>query len=338
MSREAPHFWFRKDHLAGYMLSPLGLLYDIGVRLRFALTTPYKSRLPVICIGNFTLGGAGKTPFAIEVARLLQQAGLRPVFLTRGYGGSTKGPHLVDTARDGAAQVGDEPLLLARHAPVVVSADRGAGARFIEQLAADVIVMDDGFQNPTLVKDCALIVIDALRGIGNGQVFPAGPLRAGLSFQLARADAIILNGAMEERMPGIGEVTRRFRGEVLRTRIDAEGDVSWLRGARITALAGIANPAKFYATLTMLGAKIIDPHDFPDHHMFSEGDAAAILARAEANGDMPIVMTEKDWVRLPDSGARGGLKRQAKVLRIRLHIDHPKRLRALLTAAVGRTV
>lgn len=328
MPREAPHFWFRSGHWAGLALSPLGWLYDAGVRLRFALATPYRSRLPVVCIGNFTLGGAGKTPFAVEVAAMLRDLGRQPAFLTRGFGGSERGPHLVDAASDSAEQVGDEPLLLARHAPVVVSADRPAGARFIERLAADVIVMDDGFQNPTLAKDLSLVVVDAMRGIGNGRVFPAGPLRASLAFQLPRADALAI-GAAAQRSPGVGRLAERFRGEVLRTRIEPEGDVSWLAGARVAAVAGIANPAKFHATLVHLGASIAVMHDFPDHHPFSEDEAARILASAERQG-LPVVMTEKDWVRLPAAGARGHLKRDARVLRIRVVVEPADRLRALL--------
>jgi tetraacyldisaccharide 4'-kinase len=329
MPREAPHFWFRRGHWAGLALAPLGWLYDAGVRLRFAFTAPYRSCLPIVCIGNFTLGGAGKTPFAIEVAALLRAMGRRPVFLTRGFGGRERGPHLVDGVNDSAERVGDEPLLLARHAPVVVSADRPAGARFIERLAADVIIMDDGFQNPTLAKDLSLIVVDAVRGIGNGLVFPAGPLRASLSFQLPRADALVLSGAAEQRSPGLGRMAGRFRGKVLRTRIEPEGDISWLQGARVAAVAGIAHPAKFHATLTRLGASIAVMHDFPDHHPFSEAEAAEIMATAAREGT-PVVMTEKDWVRLPSDGKRGRLKREAKVLRIRVAIEEPERLRALL--------
>ena len=175
---KAPKWWDQRHHPLTYLLTPLGMIYGLAVKLRFALTNPYHSTLPVICIGNFTVGGGGKTPLAIELAKLLSAKGHKPVLLTRGYGGQLKGPHLVDLSTDSAVEVGDEPLILAQHAPVVVCADRARGARFIEQMDSDVILMDDGFQNPGLHKDLSLIVIDEVAGIGNGRIFPAGPLRA----------------------------------------------------------------------------------------------------------------------------------------------------------------
>ena len=162
---------------------------------------PYRSKLPVVCIGNFTLGGAGKTPVALKLASLLRERGRKPAFLTRGYGGWERGPHIVDLALDDAGRVGDEPLLLATAAPVAVCRDRPAGARLLESLAADVIVMDDGFQNPTIRKDFSLIVIDGGAGIGSGQVFPLGPLRAPLPFQAAMAGAVLILGRQGSSAP-----------------------------------------------------------------------------------------------------------------------------------------
>ncbi len=193
MRLEAPFWWYRRTGALASALAPLGRLYGRLAEARAARVEPYRSRLPVICIGNFTAGGGGKTPTAIAVASLLAELGARPAFLTRGYGGSSAGPILVKKGQS-AEEVGDEPLLLAEAAPTVVSADRPAGAAAIEATEADIIVMDDGFQNPSLAKDLSLVVVDAAAGIGNGLIIPAGPLRAPLEAQLARADALVVIG------------------------------------------------------------------------------------------------------------------------------------------------
>ena len=192
---EPPSWWYsERIPPAAWGLLPVSTLYGAAVQKRFRDAKPYHSKLPVICVGNFTMGGAGKTPVALKLAALLRERGIRPGFLTRGYGGSERGPYLVSAASDGAARVGDEPLLLAEAAPTVVSRDRPAGARLLETLAVNAIVMDDGFQNPSLAKDFSLIVIDAGAGLGSGRVFPLGPLRAPLAFQAGMADAILLLG------------------------------------------------------------------------------------------------------------------------------------------------
>ena len=193
MPLETPSWWYRKTGMVAAALSPLAALYGRVAASRMAKAEAYRSRLPVICIGNFTAGGGGKTPTAIAVATLLKAIGRKPAFLTRGYGGAAKGLVQVSEGQS-AAEVGDEPLLLAAVAPTIVSADRVAGAKAIEATDADVIVMDDGFQNPSLAKDLALIVVDAASGLGNGRVIPAGPLRAPLDVQIARADALAVIG------------------------------------------------------------------------------------------------------------------------------------------------
>jgi tetraacyldisaccharide 4'-kinase len=194
MRLETPSWWYRDKGAVASTLAPLGALYGRIAEARALRVTPYRSRLPVICIGNFTAGGGGKTPTAIAVARLLKELGAKPCFLTRGYGGASKVATFVSEGMS-AAEVGDEPLLLAEHAPTMVSADRVASAKAIEQSDASVIVMDDGFQNPSLVKDLSLIVVNAASGIGNGLMMPAGPLRAPLDIQIARADALLIIGS-----------------------------------------------------------------------------------------------------------------------------------------------
>ena len=198
MPLKTPSWWYRgrggiaPTLLAPIMLAPLAALYGRVAASRMGREAAYRSRLPVICIGNFTSGGGGKTPTAIAVASLLKTMDKTPAFLTRGYGGSAKG--VVRVAGQDAKEVGDEALLLAAAAPTFVSADRVAGAKAIEETDADVIVMDDGFQNPSLAKDLSLIVTDAASGLGNGRVIPAGPLRAPLDAQMDHADALVIIG------------------------------------------------------------------------------------------------------------------------------------------------
>ena len=332
---KAPKWWDQKHHPVSYLLAPVGFVYGLGVKLRFAFTKPYRSSLPVICIGNFTVGGGGKTPLAIEVSRLLVAQGHKPVFLTRGYGGQTKGPHRVDLATDNAVMVGDEPLILAQSAPVVVCADRAKGARFIEQMSADVILMDDGFQNPSLHKDLSIIVVDEVAGIGNGRVFPAGPLRASLSFQRPRAHMLVMAGPSLADMRGAARrIKERFDGPILRSQLVATGDVSWLQDAKVSAVTGIARPDKFYGSLQRLGARIVEMYEFPDHHNFTEDEARDILAAA-AIDETKIVMTQKDWVRLPENGERGRLRKTACVLHVEVKIDEPQKLLASLEKAIS---
>src|SRR3990170_1173911 len=225
MPLEAPFWWYRRGVLAS-ALAPAGRLYGRVTEARAARVEPYRSRLPVICIGNFTAGGGGKTPTAIAVAEVLKGAGERPCFLTRGYGGKAQGPVLVAEGQS-AAEVGDETLLLQAHAPTVVSADRAAGARLIEGTDATVIVMDDGFQNPQLVKDFSLIVVDAATGLGNGLVMPAGPLRAPLDKQMPRADALLLIGEGCKGAP-LAKSFEAASKPVLKARMTPRGDPRWL--------------------------------------------------------------------------------------------------------------
>jgi len=261
--------------------------------------------------------------------------GHRPAFLTRGYGGKTKGPHLV-AAGDDAATVGDEPLLLAAHAPTVVAADRAAGARMIEAQGHDVIIMDDGFQNLGLSKDLSLIVADAALGLGNGLVLPAGPLRAPLDAQLARADALIVVGD-GGKAAALADAFAQQGKPVLTASIVPTGDPRWLGVLPVIGFAGIARPAKFYATLQSNGARLIDKRSFPDHHRFSERDARALLAAAEERGAM-LVTTEKDWVRLPEDRdtARGELKFRSRPLPIAIAIADEGKLKVLLEAAMAK--
>jgi tetraacyldisaccharide 4'-kinase len=328
-----PDFWWQKPGLAAWLLSPLGLIYGAvtGWRMRRA---GWRADIPVICIGNFTLGGTGKTPTAIAIAKLLAARGATPFFLTRGYGGNLAGPVRVDPLSHRASDVGDEPLLLARQAPTIVSRDRAAGAAFAQAAGASVIVMDDGLQNPSLHKDLSIAVVDGRRGVGNGHVFPAGPLRARLSAQLAQVHAILVVGAGN----GVRQVEAfaRTRGlPLLRTRLEPASDVARSIGARKAfAFAGIGDPEKFYLTLSEAGIDATARQSFADHHPYSEDDAASILARCEAEQLVPVT-TEKDIARLAgQDGARGRLAATASAIPVTIVADDPRMLEQLLPDAL----
>jgi tetraacyldisaccharide 4'-kinase len=302
---------------------------------RAARVEPYRSRLPVICIGNFTAGGGGKTPTAIAVATLLKELGAKPAFLTRGYGGTTKGPMLVAEGQS-AEDVGDEPLLLAAVAPTMVSADRAEGAKAIEATGADVIVMDDGFQNPGLVKDLSLVVADAGTGIGNGLVIPAGPLRAPLAAQMARAGALVVIGDGGKAAPLIEAFARQAK-PTLKARIVSRQDKRWLTVLPVIGFAGIARPSKFFATLRANGARLIDARCYRDHYRYSERQARSLLKEAKEYNAM-LVTTEKDWVRLPDEDGSDAaeLKHRSRPFVIAVEFDDATAVKELLAAAMAK--
>jgi tetraacyldisaccharide 4'-kinase len=340
MVRKSPPKWWygKKPPLAARALWPVSALYGAVAERRLRKARPYSSVLPVICVGNFTVGGAGKTPVALAVAKLLEAAGRRPAFLSRGYGGSEEGPHLVHP-NDTAVRVGDEPLLLARAAPTVVSRDRPAGARLLQSLDVDVIVMDDGFQNPSLAKDFSLVVVDGAAGIGTGEVFPLGPLRAPIGFQLSKTDAVAVLGgeasggeATSFLNPKDGESAPPvFRAKI----VPLAGDE--LKGARVLAYCGIGRPAKFYDTLREAGASIVKTRSYPDHHPYAEADARLLLGEAKSL-KAALITTEKDAARLQGMpGALGALRQESAVLPIVAQFDPEAEtaLTAMLLKALG---
>ncbi len=323
------------------LLRPLARLYGHVVETRFRRRQPYRSRYPVICVGNFVAGGTGKTPLALEIALLIIARGGAPVFLTRGYGGHERGPVWVRDGANAAWRFGDEPLLLARVAPTLVARDRKAGVHMIEESGRDctAVIMDDGLQNPALVKDLSIAVMDGMRGLGNGEVIPAGPLRAPIAFQLGLVDAIVVREpplVPGEDAPGIlADLRRRFHGPVLAVRAVPDGDTAWLTGAPLVAFAGIANPARFFTLLESVGARVVGHVAFPDHHVLTRGDAEHLLALAETQG-AHLVTTEKDWVRLEgDERLPAGFSERVRALPIRLELAERDlgRLVSLIEAA-----
>ncbi len=291
---KAPDFWWRsKPGLAAHLLAPAGAVVGAVAARRMRRAPGARVAVPVLCVGNPTVGGAGKTPVAIAIAGALKDDGHRPVFLTRGYGGRLAGPLRV--GGEGAADVGDEALLLAEIAPTIVSRDRAAGGALAATLG-DVIVMDDGFQNPGLAKDWAVLVVDRAVGIGNGLVTPAGPMRAPLAAHAPLADAMILVDAGEGREAPRPDLSPAFNARL--EPFTAEPIV----GRRVLAFAGIGRPEKFFASARALGAEIVEARPFPDHHPFADDEIAAIEATAAAR-DLQPVTTRKDLVRLRTGGA-----------------------------------
>ncbi len=316
-----PWFW-REETIAARAvalgLSPFAALYDLGQQLRAHLSNPAPAPVPIICVGNATLGGVGKTPFAIALCTLLKAEERNPVFLTRGYGGTAgAAPVKVDPAWHNANDVGDEALLLARSAPVYVSKNRPDGAAAAAKDGADLIIMDDGYQNPTIEKTVSILLVNARRPSGSGAVFPAGPMREPMARARARADLIVYVGRDENRAARAAEE-------------NGSPFAAWLEPAnppeahRVVAFCGIGDPQKFFYTLETAGFEIADRAAFPDHHAYTDQDIAVLEKRA-ASRNAPLITTEKDHVRLPARCAETTL-----TLPVAMRINNP----ALLTGAV----
>ncbi|WP_300532255.1 tetraacyldisaccharide 4'-kinase [Maricaulis sp.] len=298
---KAPAFWTVSEGreaapLVRALLSPLAAIYAWAGARRLRTAPSRQLPVPVICVGNLTLGGTGKTPVAQYLLQRLKTLGAAPFALSRGYGGSEKGPLRVDPAHHGAAEVGDEPLLLAQAAAAIISRDRPAGGELAVSEGASVIVMDDGHQNPSLAKTLSILVVDGQTGWGNGRVFPAGPLREPVAAGLSRADAVIVMMPDGERAPD-------YRGLGL-DELEIPVLHAWLKASApppdgpLIAFAGIGRPEKFYDALSAAGGNIIDTCSFGDHHAFGEGELKYMFALAARHG-AELVTTEKDWVRLP---------------------------------------
>ena len=287
-----PAFWWRAPGWQVGLLAPAAAVYGAVAGRRLA-RQGRRAGAPVICIGNPTLGGAGKTPTALAMARMLAAAGERPVLLSRGYGGALAGPLLVDPARHRALDVGDEPLLLAHVAPTVVARDRVKGAAAALAAGAGVIVMDDGFQNPSLAKDFSVLVVDARRGVGNGRVFPAGPLRAPLPRQLMRAHALVVVGTADGAA-AVAAAARARNIPVFSARLDPDrAFIAALGGGRVLAFAGIGDPERFFATLRDAGIAVAATNSFADHHRYTRAQAQALCEHADREG-LILLTTEKD--------------------------------------------
>ena len=289
---KTPEFWYDAPGAMASVLAPIASLYALGDGVKKRFTRPQRAAVPVICVGNLVAGGAGKTPVALALAKLL--ADREVAFLTRGYGGSQVGPLRVEAYRHRADEVGDEALLLARVAPTWVARDRVAGAHAASVAGARIIIMDDGFQNPSLIKDFSLIVADGATGFGNGRLIPAGPLREPVADGFARADGLVIIG--EDKTAIAANLHPDF--PVLAAHLEPTQDAAFIAGKRVVAIAGIGRPAKFFATLEEMGCTLAAHHAFADHHAYTVPEIMNICVQSAAL-DATVVTTEKDWVRLP---------------------------------------
>jgi tetraacyldisaccharide 4'-kinase len=287
---KSPEFWQQRDTVMVRLLAPLGRLYAAVTAWRLKHARPWTAPVPVICVGNLTAGGAGKTPIVRDLALRLKDRGRNPGILSRGYGGQAKEPLKVDPALQDAAMVGDEPLLLARDLPCWIAKDRAAGARAMVADGIDIIVMDDGLQNPGLFKGLQIVVVDGTTGFGNGRPIPAGPLREDIRAGLARAGALIVTG--DDRNDLISTFSSQIK--TLQTFVTLREHLS---DKALLAFAGIGRPEKFRTTLTAAGANVVEFRGFADHHTYTEAELAILLLRARHLGAQ-LVTTEKDWVRL----------------------------------------
>jgi tetraacyldisaccharide 4'-kinase len=320
--RSAPSFWWRaRRGPTALALAPISALYGLASGWRMGRPPRAKAPVPVICVGNFVVGGAGKTPTALALARIARSHELTPGFLTRGYGGEEPGPLLVAPAQHGPDRVGDEALLLAAAAPTVVARDRPAGAALLVANKVDFIIMDDGFQNPSLAKDFCFVAVDAETGVGNGMVLPAGPLRAPIRPQLRQADALVVIGDGQASEPIVRAAARAGR-TILRARLKPTRVKEW-RKSPILAFAGIARPGKFFASLAAIQAPVAKTVAFPDHHRYSDAEAERLIAHADAAG-LRLVTTEKDMARLAGvGGSVGKLRDRSEAFAVTLEFDNP---------------
>jgi tetraacyldisaccharide 4'-kinase len=290
---KAPEFWGR-DSLITKLLHPISLVFQAGTAIRRRAATPIEVGVPVICVGNLVAGGAGKTPVALSVAGHLKRFGVTLAFLTRGHGGRLMGPVKVEPDIHVARDVGDEALLLAETAATWISRDRAKGAMAARADGAELVIMDDGFQNPGLEKSLSLVVIDGAVGFGNGRVIPAGPLRETMDKGLARANAMVMIG--EDRTGLTSSLPPAL--PLLRARIVPRPNARLPRGTRVLGFAGIGRPGKFRESLEELELEVVAFESFPDHHVYSGGEIDALLGRAKTANAIPVT-TAKDHVRLP---------------------------------------
>jgi len=305
-----PSFWLdNKQTISSLILRPVSWVFQLGALIKAALTVEQSVSIPVICVGNLTVGGAGKTPTILALAHYFKNQGKTVAILSRGYKGKLNGPVQVNPDRHQAADVGDEPLLLAQVAPTWIAKNRyqGAQAALAKNSSIDLLLLDDGLQNKTLKQDGRLCVVDAKRGFGNGCVLPAGPLRESLAKGLKTVDALIMIGG-DLSIPSIP-----FKGPLLKATVHMnKEDRGALQGKKLIAFAGLAHPDKFFDTLTAEGFDVVESVPFPDHHPYTAADLQPLIGKAQA-AKAVLVTTEKDWVRVPSS-------LQKQILSVGIHL------------------
>ncbi len=295
MPIKTPHFWTELSWQS-VILFPVSYIWRFGHYAQQKILNTKETEIPVICVGNLTVGGSGKTPVVITLCRFLSGIGKSTSILTRGFGGKEKGPIFVSTNLHQSLDVGDEPLMMAHSLDVCVSRNRPLGANHIlDKKKYDCIVMDDGLQNPTLKKDLNIAVFDGKFGIGNGFLLPAGPMRQKLEVGIQNIDLVIFNGKDET---GLGQKIPPhipiFTGELQ----PDEEIVEKMKNRRVYGFAGIGNPSRFFKTLNDIGADLVGEAHFADHHPYTDADLTQLYEEAMQSG-AELVTTQKDWMRLP---------------------------------------
>ena len=334
MASEAPPFWWEKPDWRAALLWPVSWVYGKIALARMDGATPKSVDAPVLCVGNLTVGGGGKTPTSVAIAAAARKMKLNPGVVSRGYGGMTTGVHIVDKDHDRAKMVGDEPLLIAQHVPIAVSANRHAAAQMLIEKGCNFIIMDDGFQSMRLKTDYNLVVVDSRRGIGNGHVIPGGPLRAPIVQQLRHGDAVLKTGN-GDAADGVIRLAARAGKQVLEAKA-VPVNAGSLKKRRVLAFAGIADPDKFFDTLTQVGAFISLARTWPDHHYFEDDELAELAQTADA-GDLMLVTTEKDAMRMAGGSATAkAVLEKTFVFRIEMKFDQPDAPQRMIQTAVER--
>ncbi len=321
---KAPHFWNSKNIISTLLL-PFSWVYYFASKANYARITPTELPIPVICVGNLTVGGAGKTPVAMHIGEMLKNKNINAFFISRGYGGTQKSAVRVDTKIHSAVQVGDEPLLLARILPTIVGKNRLEAANLAIKQGAQAIIMDDGFQNPALKKNLSFIVVDRRLSFGNERLLPAGPLRETVISGLKRADAIIIiNPAnfMPTSLPDI---------PFLLARSHAKESMLTLKNKKIIAFCGIAIPHKFYHMLSEAGAEIAETISFADHYRYTVKDLAFLHRKAKEQNAL-LVTTSKDAARMAKDFEQE--IKDIHVAEMELVFENEKKLEELIEAAI----
>ena len=297
-----PKFWFAETHsLFSLLMEPISWFYELIHKARHKKTKPWMAPIPVICIGNLLIGGQGKTPIALSIGQLLKNKGLKVHFLSRGYGGIIKGPIKVNPSEHTSREVGDEPLLLAQECETWVSSNRTLGIQSAYQDGAEIIITDDGFQDPSINKDLSVIVIDGEVGFGNGRLLPSGPLRENIYFGLSRAQAVVIMGNdhsnIKEKLNGFLSNQHNNAIKVLEATIVPKTNIGKIKNTRLYAFSGIGHPKKFFDTLERIGCCVIAKIKYRDHHQFSPREVKELVKSAKKQEAM-LVTTSKDYARL----------------------------------------
>ena len=331
---EAPPFWWGKPGWQAALMWPASFLFGRASARRMDSQPGHSVEVPVICVGNFIVGGAGKTPTTMLLAKHIRKRGMKPGILSRGYGGGITTATVVEPGKHNAHDVGDEALLHANITTTVISADRPSGADLLVAQGCDFIIMDDGFQNPSLHKDFCLVVVDSRRGLGNGFTMPAGPLRVPFGRQLLHVDAVLVIGDEDGASNVIRKVARAGK-PVFHAEMRMIGKSKWA-GKQVLAYAGIADPSKFFSMLEDAKVKVVDRQGYGDHHTFSEEDVEDLFDRANRQ-KLDIVTTSKDAARLKEMGdVQAKLLEASQIIEVDLIPEDSMQIERVLDIAIDR--